>query len=205
MRGPLIAALTLACTAALISGATVAAASPSQPGASQAGASRVGASRTSASRTSASRTSASRTEAGPASARSATVHHEDFRIISAAASAKHQSVLATGEFLAGGYQIPGRLTSGHATDKMVFPSGTFKVARHVTREWLPLPTHRCLVRETIHGSYSLGHGTGGFKGISGTGGFVMRIRGVIRKSHGQCGGRMTVFQEITYADGTVRR
>jgi hypothetical protein len=88
---------------------------------------------------------------------------------------------------------------------MVLSGGTFNVARHITRQWLPLPTRRCLIRETIHGTYSLGHGTGRYAGISGSGRFVLRIRGVIRNSHGQCGGAMTVFQQITYEGGPVHR
>ncbi|HUZ23891.1 MAG TPA: hypothetical protein VMV07_08995 [Streptosporangiaceae bacterium] len=170
MNRALAATITLASTAALISGATVTAAQASQHGVSRA-----------------------------SSARS-----EHFRIISTSTASRRQSVLATGAFTAGGYQIPGRVVSLRATDKMVFPGGTFLVVRRITRQYLPLPTSACLIRETIRGTYSLGHGTGSYAGISGSGAFTDRITGVIRRSHGQCGGPMTVYQQIAYEGGAIR-
>lgn len=143
--------------------------------------------------------------ASPAGASAAKVPHEHFRIISTTAGARRQSVLATGAFTAGGYQLPGKLVALRATDKMVFPGGSFLVARHITRQWLPLPSSTCFIQETLRGRYTLSHGTGAYRGISGSGSFVTRIRGVIRRSHGACGGPMTVFQEITYSGGPVRR
>jgi hypothetical protein len=180
MRTPLAAAITLVSAAALVSGATLTAASASAGQAAHAG-------------------------RASALAMSRRVRHENFRIITTSVDSRRQSVLATGAFTAGGYQVPGKLVNLRATDKMVFPGGTFQVARHVTRQWLPLPSASCLVRETIRGSYSLGHGTGVYRHVSGSGSFVTRIRGVIRSRHGKCGGPMTVFQEITYSGGTFRR
>jgi hypothetical protein len=186
MRRALVAAITLVSTATLVSGATLTAAYASQHSASQHSASqdRVGQDRAS---------------------QVSRVRHERFRIISTSPTSRQQSVIATGQFTAGGYVVPGQVIGLRSTDKMVFPSGTFRVARHITRQSLPLPTSACLISETIHGAYSLSHGTGAFARISGSGGFVMRITGVIRKSHGKCGGSMTVYQQITYESGTVRR
>jgi hypothetical protein len=130
---------------------------------------------------------------------------EHFRVISTSTTSTRQSVLATGQFTAGGYLAPGKVVNLRSTDKMVFPSGTFQVARHITRQSLPLPTSSCFVQETIRGTYSLGHGTGAFRGISGSGGFTLGIKGVIRRSKNGCGGAMTVYQSITYLSGSVRR
>jgi hypothetical protein len=179
MRRALVTVITLASTAALVSGATVTAAQASQHSAAQ-------------------------RSAAQHSARASSGRQEHFRIISTSAASRRQSVLATGAFTAGGYQVPGRVVSLRSTDKMVFPGGTFQVARHITSQWLPLPTSACLVRETVRGTYSLSHGTGSYVHISGTGAFVLRIRGVIRKTKGKCGGSMTVIQQITYAGGAVR-
>ena len=190
MRSPLVAAITLASAAALVSGATVTAAQASPHAASQRPAGHLGAGHLGTGQLGASPASRSR--------------QEHFRIISTVVTSRRQSVLATGAFTAGGYQIPGRVVSLRATDKMVFPGGTFLVARRITRQWLPLPTSACLVRETIHGTYSLGRGTGSYAGISGSGAFTLRIRGVIRRSHGKCGGPMTGYQQITYAGGRIR-
>jgi hypothetical protein len=129
---------------------------------------------------------------------------EHFRIISVAASSRRQSVLATGAFTAGGYQVPDRVTGLRAVDKMVFPNGTFLVTRRITKQVLPVPTSSCQIAETIRGTLSFGGGTGSYRGISGGGAFLLQISGVIRKSHGKCGGPMTVYQSINYEGGTIR-
>src|SRR5450755_3705201 len=111
MRRALVAAITLVSTAALASGATVTAAYASQSGPGQ---------------SSAVRSSAVRSSAAA---------QEHFRILSISTTAKRQSVLATGQFTAGGYVVPGQVSGLRSTDKMVFPSGSFQVARHITRQW----------------------------------------------------------------------
>ena len=133
------------------------------------------------------------------------VRQEHFRIISTVTGSRRQSLLATGAFTAGGYLVPGRLVALRSTDRAVFPNGSFLMARHITRQWLPLPTAGCMIRETLRGSYLLGHGTGAYRGITGSGGFALRITGVIRRAHGKCGGPMTVFQQIIYAGGPIHR
>jgi hypothetical protein len=176
MRRPLATAITLASTAALVGGAGVAAqASPSAAPAS-----------------------------APAARQPGVSGAEHFRIISVAASSRRQSVLATGAFTAGGYQVPGRVTGLRAVDKMVFPNGTFLVTRRITKQVLPVPTSSCQISETIRGTLSISGGTGSYRGMSGGGAFLLQISGVIRKSHGKCGGAMTVYQSINYEGGTVR-
>ena len=100
---------------------------------------------------------------------------EHFRIISVAASSRRQSVLATGAFTAGGYQVPGQVVGLRATDKMVFLNGTFLVTRRITQQVLPLPTSSCQISETIRGTLSIGSGTGSYRGISGGGAFLLQI------------------------------
>jgi hypothetical protein len=181
MRRALTAAITLASTAALVGGPAVAA--QASPSAAQ----------------------ASPSAASPPSARQPGASgSEHFRIISVAASSRRQSVLATGAFTAGGYQVPGQVIGLRATDKMVFPNGTFLVTRRITKQVLPLPTASCQIAETIRGTLSIGSGTGSYRGISGGGAFLLLINGVLRRSHGQCGGPMTVYQSINYEGATIR-
>lgn len=193
MHRALAVAITLASSAALVGGVTVTAAQASP----QAGRAAAGPAVRHA-------VSSARAVAAGAVAPAA-ARHEEFRIISNAASSTRQSVLATGGWVAGGYVVPGKVVSLRSTDKLVFPSGGFQMARHITSQWLPLPTRSCLIRETIRGTFSLSHGTGAFRGISGSGAFVMKIRGALRHRGGGCGGAMTVYQMITWAGGQVRR
>lgn len=143
--------------------------------------------------------------ADASAARPARAPQEHFRIISTITGSRRQSLLATGSFTAGGYLVPGRLVALSSTDRVVFPNGSFQMARHITHQWLPMPTASCLVRETLRGSYVLEHGTRAYRHISGSGGFVLRIFGVIRRAHRKCGGPMTVFQQIIYASGPIHR
>jgi hypothetical protein len=180
MRRALVTGLALASAAALASGVATAAQASGHRSAAQAG-------------------TRATAQVQPASSK------EKFRIINVSAGSRHQSVLATGSFTAGGYQVPGAASGGRAVDKMVFRSGSFKVTRRIYHQSHPLPTKSCLVRITISGAYSLGSGTGAFRGISGSGGFTTRISEVIRRSHGTCGGPVTVFQQVTYETGRVHR
>lgn len=196
MRRAIVAAITLASTAALVSGVTAGVAEASQHGVSQHGVSQHGVSQQSINQHAASQKRGSVTPA---------TRREKFRIISTSAGSRHQSVLATGSFTAGGYQIPGSVVDLRAVDKMVFPSGSFLVTRRIFHQSRPLPTKSCLVRITITGDYSLGSGRGAYRGISGSGGFTTRISGVIRRKHGLCGGPMTAYQQITYETGSLHR
>jgi hypothetical protein len=140
-----------------------------------------------------------------ASASPAAVHTEHIRVISTAATSRRLSVIATGHFKAGGYEVPGRLVNGHATDKAVFPSGRFLVHRRVRNQWVSLPSG-CLFTEVQRGTYTLGQGTGHFRKISGSGTFSLRITGVILRSKGGCrrSGKISAFQQISYESGRVR-
>ena len=140
-----------------------------------------------------------------ASASPAAAPAEHFRVISAAATSRRLSVIATGHFTAGGYEVPGKLIRGHATDKAVFPSGRFLVHRHVTHQAVSLPRN-CLFTEVQRGTYTLGQGTGQFRKISGSGTFSLRITGVIRRARGVCSrsGKLSAFQQISYESGRVR-
>ena len=113
---------------------------------------------------------------------------------------------ATGDFTAGGYERPGALIKGHATDKAVLPGGTFLVHRHVTHQAESVP-NGCLFTDIQRGTYTLGQGSGRYKKISGSGTFSLRITGVLLISKGACSptGKLSAFQQITYESGRVRR
>jgi len=188
MRIALVAAITTLTTAALVGTATVAGATMARPSTAALGRAAAG----------------PRSAAGFDASQPEKAGQEQFRILSTVAGARRQSSLATGTFTAGGYLAPGKIVNLRSTDRMVFPNGSFQMARHITSQWLPLPTAACLVRETLRGRYTIGHGTGAYRRLSGSGSFVLRIRGVIRRSHGKCGGSMTVFQQVINASGPVR-
>jgi len=117
-----------------------------------------------------------------AAARASTAGTEHFRIMSTAATSRQLSVIATGEFTAGGTDIPGK-----NTDMVVFPGGTLRIRHHSTAFTAKFNPRTCLFTETQRGTYRLGHGTGKLAGISGSGRFAVHILGVFaRNSMGSC-------------------
>lgn len=136
-----------------------------------------------------------------ASARPADGRTEHLRIMSTRARAARKSVIVTGAFTSGGYDIPAAVT-----DTVVFPDGTFKFThvRHSGTETFNPST--CLLTESERGTFTISRGTGKYAGIRGSGEFVTSIVAVTAKN---AAGRCThlqapgTFQEITTAGGTV--
>jgi hypothetical protein len=128
---------------------------------------------------------------------------EHLRIMNTKATSARLSVIATGAFTSGGYVIPAAVT-----DTVVFPGGTFKlrhITHHATGGGNP---STCLLTETLRGTFTIGHGTGKYTGIQGSGKFVTSIAAVTAKNHaGHCThiGAPATYQEITTATGTVSR
>jgi hypothetical protein len=140
---------------------------------------------------------------GAASAAPGGIQTEHLRFMNTMATSARISVIATGGFTAGGYVIPAAVT-----DTAVFPGGTFKL-RHVTQHVKAGGNPRtCLLTETLRGTFTIGHGTGKYAGIRGSGTFVTSIAAVTTKDHtGQCTHvrAPATYQEVTTASGTVSR
>lgn len=140
---------------------------------------------------------------GAASAAAGSTQMEHLRIMNTQATSARLSVIATGAFTSGGYVIPAAVT-----DTVVFPTGTFQfrhVTQHVTASGNP---STCLLTETLRGTFTLGHGTGKYAGIRGSGKFVTSIVAVTAKNHaGHCAhvSAPATYQEIITASGPVSR
>ncbi len=138
--------------------------------------------------------------ASPGPVRPGTTRIEHFRIISTAASAKSQSLLATGAFVAGGSMVVGT-----SYDRARLYRGSFRLYPVVTYRSAPQPPSRCMFTETERGTYRIGHGSGRYRKLGGRGRFTIKITGVLASTgKNQCG-RMVAFQQITYATGRVNR
>jgi hypothetical protein len=137
-----------------------------------------------------------------AGASTATARIEHFRIMSTSATSHEQSVIATGEFTAGGIAKPGRFIDG-----LAFPGGTFKIKYHFTTFKASFNPRTCLLTESQRGTYRLGHGTGGYAGIRGSGKVSVDIVGVFaRNSKRMCThlSAPRTFQSVLVAYGPVR-
>ena len=128
---------------------------------------------------------------------------EHLRIMSTKATSGRLSVIATGVFTVGGYDIPVGVT-----DTIVVPGGTLKF-RHFTHSvTASFDSRTCLGTETQKGRFTIGQGTGEYAGIHGTGKFGTSIVFVTARDRaGQCTNveAPATFQRITTASGTVSR
>lgn len=138
----------------------------------------------------------------PASTRPAVTGTQHFQLMTTSATSTKASVIALGSVITAG----GVDHQGNKTDTVVFPGGTFKIrhsAGHGPQHFNP---RTCLAVITQRGTYTLGHGTGKYKGISGHGRYLARILFVAaRNSKGNCSERKAprAFQQIITAHGPL--
>jgi hypothetical protein len=140
---------------------------------------------------------AASTTAGAAPAAHGTEH---FQIMTTSATASTNSIIATGLFTAGGVNH-----AGNTTDKAVFPGGTFKIKHSPGKGTQTLNPKTCLLTLNLHGTYTIGHGTGKYKGIGGHGNYQLSILAIGAKSGGKCSQSKppVTFQQIIKASGPV--
>jgi hypothetical protein len=116
----------------------------------------------------------------------------------------NSSIVASGSvFTAGGVDIGGR-----TADTVRFPGGTFTLTHSAGRGEPHFSPRTCLMQLTLRGTYTIGHGTGRYAGISGHGRYVARILNVARRVHGKCSTSQRVepaaSQTIINAQGPLR-
>jgi hypothetical protein len=137
--------------------------------------------------------------ASPATRPSA-VRIEHFQLMTTSATSASESIIASGGvFTAGGVDF-----QGNKVDRVVFPGGTFKIAHSSGTGKQTFSPKTCLNVINLHGTYTLGHGTGKYKGISGHGKYQLSILFVdSRNSKGNCSQTKppVAFQQIIKAQG----
>jgi hypothetical protein len=141
---------------------------------------------------------------GAASAAAGSVHRraEHFRIVSTQAGSHRLSVIATGAFTAGGYEVP-RPGGG----EIVLPGGTFTL-RLSENSGSGSASSTCLFTQTDKGRFTIGHGTGRYAGITGSGkASTSSIDVTARNAAGKCIhlNSPVAYQAMTTANGTITR
>jgi hypothetical protein len=135
-----------------------------------------------------------------ASARPAASGTEHFQIMTTSATSSTDSVIATGVFVAGGVSHEGKTTGTE-----VFPGGTFRIVHSPGKGPQTFNPKTCLLTVSQHGTYTLSHGTGKYKGISGHGKYQISILAIAARSKGKCSMSKppVAFQLIIKASGPV--
>jgi hypothetical protein len=140
--------------------------------------------------------------AAAATSGSAATRHgvEHLVIMGASTRSSSDSVIVTGAFTAGG-----SIDLGANTGKIALDGGSltlvpdFGPARH------SFNSATCLMTISGRGTYTLGHGTRRYAGISGSGRFTVSIRQVnVRESDGKCSAtKAAAYQGVITGSGPV--
>jgi hypothetical protein len=135
-----------------------------------------------------------------ASTRSAASGTEHFQLMTTSATSNTSSLIASGAFTDYGVDH-----AGSKVDTVTLQQGSFQIAHSAgtgSRQFNPTT---CLFQLNLKGTYSVGHGTGRYTGISGSGTYQLSILGVGAKSGGTCSKTLppVAFQQVIRASGPV--
>jgi hypothetical protein len=128
---------------------------------------------------------------------------EHFQLMSTSATASKGRVIAYGVFTGAAVDF-----MGNTTDTFKFRNGSFRVRHsqgHGTQSFNP---RSCLIRINQHGTYSISHGTGRYKGITGHGKYRFSILALgAHNKNGKCSTSQSkppvAFEQIIQASGPV--
>jgi hypothetical protein len=141
--------------------------------------------------------------ATPASAGPAA--RERFHLTSDNPNTRRENVQATGALTAAGYTRAGNFAAHHAVSRLVFSDGTLRLVTKATHisESVPNPT-TCKFTEVFNGGYVIGGGAGAYGDASGSGTYVSRIYGQLKKAKGGgCGTKLVKFWHSTRTAGSL--
>jgi hypothetical protein len=127
---------------------------------------------------------------------------EHFQLMTTSATSNKATIIGHGSvFTAGGVDV-----QGNTTDTARFPNGTFKIHHSPGHGPQTFNKRTCLLTINQRGTYTLDHGTGHFKGISGHGKYHVLILAIgARNANHKCSQRKPprVFQQVIQAQGPV--
>ena len=91
------------------------------------------------------------------------------------------------------------------TDTFKFASGSFKIKHSPGTGKQSLNPKTCVLTVSEHGTYTLGHGTGSYAGISGHGTFRLSVLEIAARSKGNCSmtRKPVAFQSLINAQGPI--
>ena len=108
---------------------------------------------------------------------------ESFQLMSTSGTSNKDSAIAYGAFTAAGVDTSG----AHNTDTLTFANGTLKLVHKRTGGSQHVDPKTCLLTINETATYTLGNGTGAYKGVTGSGKATANILGIAaRNSAGKC-------------------
>jgi hypothetical protein len=98
-----------------------------------------------------------------------------------ATSPHSYDVIAYGAFTGHGVDLPGA-----KADTITFANGSFQIRHSRGKGPESFDPRTCLMLISRHGTYTIGHGTGAYRGVTGNGRYQLSIVGLGAKSGGKC-------------------
>jgi hypothetical protein len=139
--------------------------------------------------------------AGPAAATGVAEH---IAITTRDADSDKAQVKATGVFKAKGTAHTGALSGGKATDWLIFKYGSVRLVTYQTSSWASVPNpSSCKFTEVFHGTYAIHGGTRHYASATGSGHYLAKIWGRLKKEKGSCTDTLASFYEGTWAWGSM--
>ena len=140
--------------------------------------------------------------ATPASARPTA--RERFHLTSGDPSTRRQDLHANGALTAQGYALAGDFAASRAVSVLVFSQGRLRLVTKATSTSQSVPNPAtCKFTEVFKGSYVIHSGAGGYRDATGSGGYVSRIYGQLKKKKGSCGTQLAKFWQSTRTAGSL--
>ena len=118
--------------------------------------------------------------ASPAAPASSGTEH--FYLMTTSGTSNRSSLIAAGVFTAAGVDI----STSATTDTVHLPGGTFKIHHPGDNGNPTVNPSTCLFTLTVTDAFSVGGGTGKYKGLTGSGKAVVSIVAILARSHGHC-------------------
>jgi hypothetical protein len=130
---------------------------------------------------------------------------ERFHLTTADATSNRELVRATGPFTARGHAFAGDFASGHAASRLVFARGAVRLVTSAKHSSASVPNPRtCKFTEVSTGSYVIRGGFGRYRHATGSGSYVSRIFGKLKKIRGGgCGSGLASFWQSTRTLGSL--
>jgi hypothetical protein len=135
-----------------------------------------------------------------AAPRAAATQH--FQIVSTSATSPKADVLLSGPITAHAVDI-----QGSKSDVFKLANGSFVVKHSPGKGPQTFDPKTCLATVNQHGTYTVGHGTGAYKGISGSGKYHVSVLVIGGRVHGHCSMKKApvAFQLVIDASGPIHR
>lgn len=140
---------------------------------------------------------------GPALASSSP---ERFTLISHKADGSREQLRAAGVLRASGHALVRLVTPSRTVTRLVFARGSVRLVTYPKRRSASVPNpSTCKFTEVVHGDYAVHGGGHRYKHAKGSGVFITRIVGHLKKlKGGGCGSQLARFWQRTRTWGSLR-